>query len=194
MKVLNVLELMEPTCMKWCTRRAAHHSATGTMSAASTVVAVTISRAGARPDTGLGHRVGTAPAQGLFIELQRTSWLLDNLVAGAPRPVHGLDRGGLPNLDCSLPPPRHRSEGPARKRSRRGGRQPRPWHAREKAEPWRRDYISKDWLSSSGSSLPWGGTHQLSVVFEPGFEPTSTSLWPLLTLKPCKIHRDTGNA
>lgn len=94
------------------------------------------------------------------------------------RPVHGLDRGGLRNLDCplALPPPRHRSDGPARKRSRRGGRQPRPWHAREKAEPWRRDSISKDWLISSGSSLPRGRTHQLSVVFEPGFEPTSTSL------------------
>lgn len=95
-----------------------------------------------------------------------------------PRACSSSCSGGLRNLDCplALPPPRHRSDGPARKRSRRGGRQPRPWHAREKAEPWRRDSISKDWLISSGSSLPRGRTHQLSVVFEPGFEPTSTSL------------------
>ena len=66
---------------------------------ASTVLAVTISRAGARPATGLGlglpllalsgpvHRAAAAAV---------TAGLLDNLVAGAPRPVRGLDRGGLP--------------------------------------------------------------------------------------------------
>jgi len=69
------------------------------MSASTVLAVITISRAGARPATGLGlglpllalsgpvHRAAAAAV---------TAGLLDNLVAGAPRPVRGLDRGGLP--------------------------------------------------------------------------------------------------
>ena len=88
------------------TRPAARHAAAATMSAAASTVlaAVAISRAGARPATGLV--LGGVPLLALSGPVHRAAaaavtagpGLLDNLVvvAGVPRPVRGLDRGGLP--------------------------------------------------------------------------------------------------
>lgn len=67
--------------------------------AAPTVLAVSISRAGAGPATELGLAL---PLLAQLVPVHRaaaaavTAGLLDNLVAGAPRPVRGLGRGGLP--------------------------------------------------------------------------------------------------
>jgi hypothetical protein len=73
---------------------AVRHAATAAMSAASTVQpAATVARSSARPGAGLPaltrsvHRAGAAAV---------AAGLVDDLVAGAPRPVRGLHRGGLP--------------------------------------------------------------------------------------------------